>query len=136
MARFLDDLLLQAGQLGVTHFDPEIAAATITPSLARTTSAKFAIASARSIFATSSPWPPASRRSLRASSMSAHRAGRTRRIVHLERRGRADILAILVGERAGRQAAALAVDALVVASSPPTSTRVLMRDRRWRGPAG
>ena len=36
-------------------------------------------------------------------------------VIHLERGRDADILAILVGERAGRQSAALAVDALVVA---------------------
>ena len=36
-------------------------------------------------------------------------------IIHLERRGGADVLAILVGQRARGQAAALAVDALVVA---------------------
>src|ERR1700675_418120 len=40
---------------------------------------------------------------------------RNAEIVHLERGRRADILAILVGESAGGQAAPLAVDALVVA---------------------
>ena len=55
---------------------PRSPRATITPSLARTTSARFVTASARSIFATNSAWPPAFFCNSRASSMSLPSRGK------------------------------------------------------------
>ena len=77
----------------------------------------------RTIFATSSPWPP--HRAAAAGLIHVRCIARkeTPEIVHIERCGRADILAVLVGQRAGEQAAALTVDTLVIAEfTASTST--------------
>ena len=73
------------------------------------------IASARSILAISSAWPPAARSSSRAMYMSAPLFGNdTARKSAFDRRRGLDVLHVLGGQRRRGEAAALPVDALVV----------------------
>ncbi len=112
-----DHALLQRRHRGVADLHREVAArhhdavAGLHDVLERAGS----IASARSILAMSSAWPPAARSSSRAMYMSApDLRKRHREIVGLDLRGGADVLHVLGGERRRGQPAALAVDALVV----------------------
>ncbi len=116
MARLLDDLLLQARELGIAHLDPEV-----PPGHHHRIACPDHIGQIPD--------------RLGAFDLGHHQrvaAGRTqqrtrlvhvggiagegnRQVVDLERRRDANVLAVLVGQRTGRQAPALAIDALVVA---------------------
>ncbi len=116
MTGFQNDLLLQTRELGVPHFDPEVAAGHHHPIACPHHLGQ--ILDRFRTFDLRHQQPMAARIAQELPSF-IHVRGIARErhaeIVHLERRGRADILAILVGERAGGQAAALTVDPLVVA---------------------
>ncbi len=89
--------------------------ATMMPSDASMISASAVIASARSILAMSSASPPAARSSWRAMYMSSLvLRERYRQVVGLDLRGGLHVVHVLGGERRRGEAAALAVDALVV----------------------
>ena len=129
MARLLHDLLLQAGKFGVIPSRrPRSPRATITASLALHHLGQILDGLGALDF----------RDQQRLAAGRAQQIARfihvrgiaregNRQIIDLERGGDADVFAVLIGQGAGRQSAALAVDALVVAEFAAHQTRVLMR---------
>ena len=116
MAGLLHDLLLQARELGVAHFDAQIAARH-HHAVARPHHVRQILDGLRALDLRDQQRvaPGGAQQLARLVHVGAVARKGHRQVIHLERGGDADVLAILVGQRAGRQSAALAVDALVVA---------------------
>ena len=115
LARRRDDVLLQTGQLGVTDFDAEIAARD-HHGVARLDDAieiheRLAALDLRDEIAVSALLAQQLARLVHVAAVARERNGH---IVDAELGRELDVGAILVGQRARRQAAALLVDALVV----------------------
>ena len=116
MACLLDDLLLQARELGIAHFDAQIAARHHHP-VAGLHHGRQVLDGLRALDLRDQQTVAARLAQQCARLVHVSRVARKgdTEVIHMERGGGSHVLAILVGQRAGRQSAALTVDALVVA---------------------